>query len=73
MRKLLTILCLMMALVVQAQRQQISYIEETKNWYYVSDVGEIVAVTNSTITSRKGSWIFTWSKNGKKISARTKN
>ena len=39
----------------------------------VSDVGEIVAVTNSTITSRKGSWIFTWSKEGKKISARTKN
>ena len=31
MRKLLTILFLMLALVAQAQRQQISYIEETKN------------------------------------------
>ena len=120
MRKLLTIIFLMITLVAQAQRQQISYIEETKNWYYVYDekgkkigglsrssvgeikgwgsdffvakrysyyhicdakgrtlktmnVSEIVAVTNSTITSRKGSWIFTWSKDGKKISARTKN
>ena len=37
MRKLLTILFLMITLVAQAQRQQISYIEETKNWYYVYD------------------------------------
>ncbi len=120
MKKLLTILLLMVTLAAQAQRQQISYIEETKNWYYVydeqgkrigglsrssigelkgwgndffvakrysyyyicdakgktlktmnvSDVGEIVGVTN-TITSRKGSWIFTWNKEGKKISARS--
>ena len=94
-RKLFTILFLLLAMAVQAQRQQISYIEETKNWYYVydeqgkrigglsrssvgelktmnvSDVGEIVGVSNSTITSRKGSWIFTWNKEGKKISARS--
>ena len=37
MRKLFTILFLMITLVAQAQRQQISYIEETKNWYYVYD------------------------------------
>ncbi len=120
MRQLLTILFFLLALVGRAQ-QQISYIEETKNWYYVydekgkiigglsrssvgeikgwgsdffvakrysfyyicdakgrtlktmnvSDVGEIVAVTSSTITSRRGDWILTWSKEGKKISART--
>ncbi|MBQ2185468.1 MAG: hypothetical protein II402_01930, partial [Bacteroidaceae bacterium] len=118
--KLLTILFFLLARVGRA-RQQISYIEETKNWYYVydekgkmigglsrssvgeikgwgsdffvakrysfyyicdakgrtlktmnvSDVGEIVAVTSSTITSRRGDWILTWSKEGKKISART--
>ena len=37
----------------------------------VTNVGEIVGVSNSTITSRKGSWIFTWNKEGKKISARS--
>lgn len=36
MRQLLTILFLVLTLGVQAQRQ-ISYIEETKNWYYVYD------------------------------------
>ena len=39
----------------------------------VSDVGEIVGVSGNTITSRKGSWIFTWNKQGKKIKARTTN
>ena len=34
---LCTTLFLMLSLVAQAQRQQISYIEETKNWYYVYD------------------------------------
>ena len=37
MKKLFTILFLFVTLAVQAQRQQISYIEETKNWYYVYD------------------------------------
>ena len=112
-RCLFAILLILMPLAAQAQRQQISYIEETKNWYYVydeqgmrigelrgwgsdffvakrysyyyicdakgntlktmsaSNVGEIVGVSNSTITTRKGSWIFTWSKEGKKISSRS--
>lgn len=34
---LCTTLFLMLSLVAQAQQQQISYIEETKNWYYVYD------------------------------------
>ena len=112
MRKWLIILMTMLAINAQAQRQQISYIEDTKNWYYVydgagkkigglsrssigelkgwgndffvakyysyyriydakgrvlkamnvSDVGEIVGVSGNTITSRRGSWIFTWNK-----------
>ena len=39
MKKLFTILLLFVTLAVQAQSQsqQISYIEETKNWYYVYD------------------------------------
>lgn len=37
----------------------------------VSDVGEIVGVSGKTITSRKGSWIYTWNKEGKKISTRS--
>lgn len=39
----------------------------------VSDVGEIVGVSGNTITSRKGSWIFTRNKDGKKLSARSVN
>ena len=123
MRRWLIILMTLMIVSVYAQHQQISYIEETKNWYYVyddagkkvgglsrssvgemkgwgndffvakyysyyriydakgrvlktmnvSDVGEIVGVSGNTITSRRGSWIFTWSKDGKKISARSVN
>lgn len=121
-KRFLTVLFLMLAMTAQAQSQQISYIEETKNWYYVydeagkkigglsrssvgelkgwgndffvakyysyyriydakgrvlnamnvSDVGEIVGVAGNTITSHNGSWIFTWNKEGKKISARSR-
>lgn len=35
-----------------------------------SGVGEILAVNGDTFTSRQGSWIYTWSKNGKKINTR---
>ena len=37
MKKLFTILMHMLTLTAQAQGQQISYIEETKNWYNVYD------------------------------------
>ena len=33
-------------------------------------VGEILAVSGDTFTSRQGVWIYTWSKEGKKISTR---
>ena len=36
----------------------------------VSSVGEILGVAGDTFTSRQGSWVYTWSKEGKKISTR---
>jgi hypothetical protein len=36
----------------------------------VSGVGEILAVSGDTFTSRQGSWIYTWNKHGKKINTR---
>ena len=35
-----------------------------------SSVGEIIGVAGDTFTSKSGSWIYTWSKDGKKISTR---
>lgn len=36
----------------------------------VASVGEILGVAGDTFTSRQGAWIYTWDKNGKKISTR---
>ena len=36
----------------------------------VSSVGEILGVAGDTFTSRQGAWIYTWSKEGKKINTR---
>ena len=35
-----------------------------------ASVGEILAVSGDTFTSRQGTWIYTWSKDGKKINTR---
>ena len=35
-----------------------------------ASVGEVLAVSGNTFTSRQGAWIHTWSKEGKKISTR---
>ena len=35
-----------------------------------ASVGEILAVSGDTFTSRQGAWIYTWSKEGKKINTR---
>lgn len=37
MKKLLTLLLLLTAMTVHAQHKKISYIEPTKNWYYIYD------------------------------------
>ena len=46
----------MLTMTVQAQRQQISYIEETKNWYYVSDEQgkKIGGLSRSSVGELKG-------------------
>ena len=57
MKKLFTTLLLLMALTVQAQRlQKISYIEETKNWYYVYDEAgkKIGGLSRGSIGELKG-------------------
>jgi len=36
----------------------------------VGSVGEILAVSGDTFTSKQGAWIYTWSKEGKKINTR---
>ena len=119
MKKLLLSIVLLLS-VANFQTQSISYVEITKNWYYIYDqdgkkiktistsqgelkgysstfyiikqgsafyvtydvngkrlhtfgaasVGEILAVSGDTFTSRQGAWIHTWSKEGKKISTR---
>ena len=119
MKKLLLSIVLLLS-VANLQAQSISYVEITKNWYYIYDqdgkkiktlstsqgelkgysstfyiikqgsafyvtydvngkrlntfgaasVGEILAVSGDTFTSRQGAWIHTWSKEGKKINTR---
>ena len=56
MRKWLIILVTMLAINAQAQRQQISYIEDTKNWYYVYDETgkKIGGLSRSSIGELKG-------------------
>ena len=39
--------------------------------FAVHEVGEIVSVTGDTFTSRRGSWIYIWSKEGRKMKTRT--
>ena len=36
----------------------------------VGSVGEILAVSGDTFTSKQGAWIYTWNKEGKKINTR---
>lgn len=56
MKQLFTVLFFLLTLVAQAQRQQISYIEETKNWYYVYDEkGKMIGgLSRSSVGEIKG-------------------
>ena len=36
----------------------------------VSNVGEVIAASGDTFTSRNGGWIYTWDKNAKRINTR---
>ena len=80
MKNLLTILFLMLTMTVQAQRQQISYIEETKNWYYVYDeqgkkigglsrssVGELKGWGSDFFVAKRYSFYFIYDAKGKTL------
>ena len=56
MRKWLVILMTLLAVNVQAQQKGISYIEETKNWYYVYDEAgkKIGGLSRSSVGELKG-------------------
>jgi len=56
LKHLLTTLFFLLTLAIQAQRQQISYIEETKNWYYVYDEAgkKICGLSRSSVGELKG-------------------
>ena len=45
--------------------------EKRLHTFSTNSVGEILNATGDTFTSRNGSWIYTWSKDGKKISTRS--
>lgn len=82
MKKLFTILLLFVTLAVQAQsqRQQISFIEETKNWYYVYDeqdkrigglsrssVGELKGWGSDSFVSKRYSYYYICDAKGKTL------
>ena len=82
MKKQFVIMALLLS-VAGLKAQSISHIETTKNWYYIYDatgkntktlsestVGKVLSVSGETFTSQVGSWIYTWSKEGKKINTR---
>ena len=79
MRELFTILFLLLTLTVQAQKQ-ISYIEETKNWYYVYDeqgkrigglsrsgVGELKGWGRDFFVSKRHSYYYICDAKGKTL------
>ena len=55
-KKLLLFLFLIQAVGIQAQRPQISYVETTKNWYYVYDEAgkKIGGLSRSSVGELKG-------------------
>ncbi|MBO4812344.1 MAG: hypothetical protein J5552_12420 [Prevotella sp.] len=59
------------------------FVVKSSSWYFIYDatgkktkalsestVGKVLSVAGETFTSQLGSWIYTWSKEGKKISTR---
>ena len=71
MRELLVIMALFLS-VAGLRAQSISHIETTKKTKTLSEstVGKVLSVSGETFTSQVGSWIYTWSKEGKKINTR---
>ncbi|MBO4827599.1 MAG: SLAP domain-containing protein [Prevotella sp.] len=59
-------------IIKQGRSFYITYDASGKRLYTfsVSNVGEILACNGDTFTSRNGAWIYTWRKDGKRISTR---
>ena len=59
-------------IIKQGSAFYITYDVKGKRLYTfgVGSVGEILGVAGDTFTSRQGTWIYTWNKDGKKISTR---
>jgi len=57
----------------RGQSYYITYDAEGKQIYSFSAniVGEIIGVAGDTFISRLGSWIYTWSKDGKRLGSRS--
>jgi len=79
-RTVFSLLILMLTMAAQAQRQQISYIEETKNWYYVYDdqgkkigglarssVGEIMGWGSDFFVAKRYSFYYICDAKGKTL------
>ena len=80
MKRLVTIIMLLLMAVGMQAQKQISYIKADGAWYQVYDesgkkictlskqtVGEVISASGGTFTCRDGSWIKIYDKNGKKI------
>ena len=79
-RTVFSLLILMLTMAARAQRQQISYIEETKNWYYVYDdqgkkigglarssVGEIMGWGSDFFVAKRYSFYYICDAKGKTL------
>ena len=79
-RTVFSLLILMLTMAARAQRQQISYIEETKNWYYVYDdqgkkigglarssVGEVMGWGSDFFVAKRYSFYYICDAKGKTL------
>lgn len=62
-------------IIKQGSAFYVTYDSRGKRLYTfsVSSVGEILSASGDTFTSRLGSWIYTWTKDGKKVGTRSAN
>ena len=80
MKKLFIFVLLMMAMTIQAQQKEISYIETTKNWYYIYDesgkkiktlyrdgIGEIKGWGKDFFVTKRGAYYLICDANGKTL------
>ena len=77
-RKIIVLIVILLS-VVGLKAQSISYIEITKNWYYIYDesgkkfktfstnIGELKGYSSSIFVVQNGSWIYVYDAKGNKI------